>query len=91
MTSSPVKEINSLMNFAPAKAKGNLQENLAGNFSDAFSKASGQQSMTLQKDTAVQGNTKVQVQNTDRKGLEDQNWAPSGEILTYPAASKSIL
>ena len=49
MTSSPVKEINSLMNFAPAKAKGNLQENLAGNFSDAFSKASGQQSMTLQK------------------------------------------
>ncbi len=58
MTSSPVKEINSLMNFSPAKAKGNLQENLAGNFSDAFSKASGQQSMTLQKDTTVQGNTK---------------------------------
>ncbi len=78
MTSSPVKEINSLMNFAPAKAKGNLQENLAGNFSDAFSKASGQQSMTLQKDTAVQGNTKVQVQNTDRKGLEDNNTVKTG-------------
>ena len=78
MTSSPVKEINSLMNFAPAKAKGNLQENLAGNFSDAFSKASGQQSMTLQKDTTVQGNTKVQVQNTDRKGLEDNNTVKTG-------------
>lgn len=78
MTSSPVKEMNSLMNFASVKAKGNLQDNLAGNFSDAFSKASGQQSMILQNDHAVSGSTKVQVQNTDRKGLEESGAAKAG-------------
>ena len=50
MTSSPVKGMDPLMNFMSAKSKGNLPDNLSGNFSEAFSKASGQQNMVLQSE-----------------------------------------
>ena len=73
MTSSAVKELNPLMNFVQTKSKGNLQDNLGGNFTDAFSKASGQQNVAFQSANAVQGSTKVQVQNTDKKGLDNDN------------------
>ncbi len=71
MTSSPVKGMDPLMNFMSAKSKGNLQDNLSGNFSEAFSKASGQQNMVLQSEKQTQGSSKVQVQNTDKKGLDN--------------------
>lgn len=73
MTSSAVKELNPLMNFVQTKSKGNLQDNLGGNFTDAFSKASGQQNVAFQSANAVQGSTKVQVQNTDKRGLDNDN------------------
>lgn len=73
MTSTPVKEVNQLMNYVSGKPKGNLQDSIAGSFTDAFSKASGQQGMLLQKDGGVQGSTKVQVQNTDKKELPKAN------------------
>lgn len=79
MTSSPVKGMDTLMNFTSAKGKGNLSDNLAGNFSEAFSKASGQQNMTLQSDKQVQGSSKVQVQNTDKKGLDNSNAVKSDQ------------
>lgn len=75
MTSSAVKELNPLMNFVQTKSKGNLQDDLGGNFTDAFSKASGQQNVAFQSANAVQGSTKVQVQNTDKKGLDNDNGA----------------
>ncbi len=73
MTSSPVKGMDPLMNFMSAKSKGNLPDNLFGNFSEAFSKASGQQNMVLQSEKQTQGSSKVQVQNTDKKGLDNGN------------------
>lgn len=73
MTSSPVKGMDPLMNFVSAKSKGNLQDNLSGNFSEAFNKASGQQNMVLQSEKQAQGSSKVQVQNTDKKGLDNGN------------------
>lgn len=68
-----VKGINPLMNFVSVKSKGNLQDDLAGNFSDVFNKASGQKDMELSKDSPVKGSTKVQVQKQDTKGLDDGN------------------
>lgn len=73
MTSSAVKELSALMNFVQTKSKGNLQDDLGGNFTDAFSKASGQQNVAFQSANAVQGSTKVQVQNTDKRGLDNDN------------------
>lgn len=73
MTSSPVKGVDPMMSFVSAKGKGNLQDNLSGNFSEAFSKASGQQNMVLQSEKQTQGSAKVQVQNTDKKGLDNGN------------------
>ncbi len=73
MTSSAVKELNPLMNFVQTKSKGNLQDDLGGNFTDAFSKSSGQQNVAFQSANAVQGSTKVQVQNTDKRGLDNDN------------------
>lgn len=73
MTSSPVKGMDPLMNVMSAKSKGNLPDNLSGNFSEAFSKASGQQNMVLQSEKQTQGSSKVQVQNTDKKGLDNGN------------------
>lgn len=73
MTSSPVKGVNSLMNYTSAKGTGKSGEDLAGNFTDVFSKASGQQqSMILQNDNAVQGSSKVSVNSADKKGLENK-------------------
>ena len=87
MTSSAVKELNPLMNFVQTKSKGNLQDDLGGNFTDAFSKASGQQNVAFQSATAVQGSTKVQVQNTDKKGLDNDNGA---KVNTKEVKSQDI-
>ncbi len=87
MTSSAVKELNPLMNFVQTKSKGNLQDNLGGNFTDAFSKASGQQNVAFQSANAVQGSTKVQVQNTDKKGLDNDNGA---KVNTKEVKSQDI-
>ncbi len=73
MTNSQVKGINPLMNLVSVKAKGNLQDNLSGNFSDVFHKASGQKDIELANDSTVKGSTKVQVQKQDKKGLDDGN------------------
>ena len=87
MTSSAVKELNPLMNFVQTKSKGNLQDNLGGNFTDAFSKASGQQNVAFQSANAVQGSTKVQVQNTDKKGLDNDN---GSKVNTKEVKSQDI-
>ncbi len=87
MTSSAVKELNPLMNFVQTKSKGNLQDDLGGNFTDAFSKASGQQNVAFQSANAVQGSTKVQVQNTDKKGLDNDNGA---KVNTKEVKSQDI-
>lgn len=73
MTSSPVKGAGALVNYMASKPTGNMQEELAGNFTDAFSKATGQQNMMLQNDNAVKGTSQVKVNHTDRKGLDEQN------------------
>lgn len=72
MTSSPVKGAGALMNYVSAKATGNLQDELAGNFTDAFSKASGQQNMALQNENVVKGSSQVKVNHTDKKGLDER-------------------
>lgn len=87
MTSSAVKELNPLMNFVQTKSKGNLQDDLGGNFTDAFSKASGQQNVAFQSANAVQGSTKVQVQNTDKRGLDNDNGA---KVNTKEVKSQDI-
>ena len=73
MTSSPVKGAGALLNYVTSKTAGNMQEELAGNFTDAFSKATGQQNMALQNENAVKGASQVKVNHTDRKGLDEQN------------------
>jgi flagellar hook-length control protein FliK len=73
MTSSPVKSAGALLNYVSSKPTGNMQEELAGNFTDAFSKATGQQNMMLQNDNAVKSTSQVKVNHTDRKGLDEKN------------------
>ena len=73
--------------YINTKSKGNLQDNLGGNFTDAFSKASGQQNVAFQSANAVQGSTKVQVQNTDKKGLDNDNGA---KVNTKEVKSQDI-
>lgn len=72
MTSSPVKGAGALVSYVSSKPTGNTQEELAGNFTDAFSKATGQQNMMLQNENAVKGTSQVKVNHTDRKGLDEQ-------------------
>ena len=72
MIMTPVtKGINPLMGLRPPKQNGKLQDELSGSFSDAFSKATGQQNMSLQKDAGVKQNTQVKPGNTEQKGLDD--------------------
>ena len=70
------------MGYAAAKATGSMQEELAGNFTDAFSKASGQQNMSLQNENVVKGASQVKVNHTDRKGLDEQNAVKSENQTT---------
>lgn len=72
MTSSPVKGAGALMNYVSANAAATMQDNLTGNFTDAFSKASEQQNMSLQNENMVKGSSQVKVNHTDRKGLDEQ-------------------
>lgn len=66
MTSSPVKGLNSLINYASAKAAGKDRNDLSGNFTDVFSKASGKQNFVLQNDSAVQESHKVKTEYTQK-------------------------
>lgn len=73
--STPVKGINPLMNYASTKQAGNTSANLAGNFSDTFSKASGQadiQNTSLSNDNAVKS-SQVKVSHTDKRGLDTKD------------------
>lgn len=72
MTSTAVKGMNPLMNYVSSKQTENAADNLAGSFSEAFGKASGQNNM---QDFALQDDRKqssqVKVNHTDKKGLDD--------------------
>lgn len=72
MTNSPVKGTNPLMDFGSVMTKGRTPKDLAGNFTDAFSKASGQQNMQMQSEK-LPGSTQVKVEHTDRKNLNNAN------------------
>lgn len=78
MTSSPIKGVGSLMGYTSMKTNGNVQDELTGNFTDAFSKATGQQGMTLQNDNLVKGSSQVKVNHTDKRGLDGQNTVNTG-------------
>lgn len=57
MITTPVgKAVNPLLGFGSPVQAGKPQEELAGSFTDAFSKAKGQQNMVLQKDAGVKQN-----------------------------------
>ncbi len=57
MITTPVaKAVNPLLGFGSPVQAGKPQEELAGSFTDAFSKAKGQQNMALQKDAGVKQN-----------------------------------
>lgn len=71
MTSSAVKGVHSLPGYAQTKKAGNTPNDLMDNFTDAFSKASGKQNFSMQNDNSVQGSTKVQVNHSDKKGLDN--------------------
>lgn len=77
MVTTPVmKGINPLMGLGTARQAGKLKEELSGSFSDAFSKATGQQSMQLQnmqaRDNGVKQNTQVkQPGNAEQKAPDD--------------------
>ena len=78
MTNSPIKGVNPLLSFVSAKPTGSAMDNLTNNFSETFSKASGQQNMSLQNDNMVQGSSQVKVNHTDRKGLDTNASADTG-------------
>ena len=67
MTSTPLKNVNSLVNYVSTGRNGNVAGNLAENFTAAFSKATGQsgvQNIPLHNDKAVQS-TQVKVHKQD--------------------------
>ncbi len=70
-TTHVMKGVNPFMGYAQTKQAGNLQDGLTGSFTDAFSKATGQQNMTLQKDAGVKPNTQTKPNNADVKNPED--------------------
>jgi len=73
MTTTTVKGVNPLTDYASPRQAGNMPWELTGNFTDAFSKATGQQNMMLQKDSGVRESSQTKVNNTDKKGLDDRN------------------
>ncbi len=73
--STPVKGINPLMNYVSTKQTGSTPGNLAGSFSDTFSKASGQtdiQDTSLSNDNAVKS-SQIKVSRTDKRGLDTKD------------------
>lgn len=73
--STPVKGINPLMNYVSTKQTGSTSGNLAGSFSDTFSKASGQtdiQDTSLSNDNAVKS-SQIKVSRTDKRGLDTKD------------------
>lgn len=75
MTSSMVKRVSSLSGYLQPGKAGNVQNELMENFSDAFSKASGKQDFAAQNDNAVQGSSKLKVNHSDKKGLDNSQKA----------------
>lgn len=68
MTTTPVmKGVNPLLGLTSPKQAGGLQDELTGSFTDAFSKATGQQNMALSKDAGVKQNTQVKAGGTEQK------------------------
>ncbi len=73
--STPIKGINPLMNYVSTKQTGSTPGNLAGSFSDTFSKASGQtdiQDTSLSNDNAVKS-SQIKVSRTDKRGLDTKD------------------
>lgn len=70
-TTHVMKGVNPFAGYAQTKQAGNLKDGLTGSFTDAFSKATGQQNMTLQKDAGVKPGTQAKPSNTETKNLED--------------------
>ena len=75
MTTTPVgKGVNPLMGFGTPIQAGKPQEELTGSFTDAFSRAKGQQNMMLQKDAGVKQNMQNpqnKVNGTEQKVSDD--------------------
>ncbi|MBR6771683.1 MAG: flagellar hook-length control protein FliK, partial [Lachnospiraceae bacterium] len=69
--------MGTLASYAAGKAS-NRQDDLAGNFADAFGKATGQQ-MSYQSNNLVTGTSKMTVGHTDRKGLDSNKLSEAGE------------
>jgi Flagellar hook-length control protein len=73
-TTHVTKGVNPLMGFASPKQAGGLQDELTGSFTDAFSKATGQQNMSLSKDAGVKQNAQVKAGGTEQK-VQDETKA----------------
>lgn len=76
MTSTPVKGVNPLMNYVQTRQSAGTSDELAGNFTDAFSKASGQngtQQMISQTDRVVQNASQARVNSDTVKKPERDN------------------
>ena len=77
MTNTAIRGMGTLASYAAGKAS-NRQDDLAGNFADAFGKATGQQ-MSYQSNNLVTGTSKMTVGHTDRKGLDSNKLSEAGE------------
>lgn len=92
MLMTPVgKNTAQWMDFMQPKQAGNLKDGLAGNFTDAFSKATGQQNMALQKDAGIKQNAQAKPGSSEQKGLEDSKPVKikdSTETEKSPSAAK---
>lgn len=91
MTTTPVmKGVNPLTGFVSPKQAGNLKDGLTGSFTDAFSKATGQQNMTLQvqKDARVKQNTQVKPENSGQKNLDDNKSVKVKDSSNAQSSSK---
>lgn len=84
MTSTPVKGINTLMNYVQTK-QANAADSFADNFTDVFSKTSGQADLIQQNDK-LQSGAKVKVSYTDKKGLD--NAEPAVKEVKKPKLQK---
>lgn len=93
MTSTPLKNVGSLMNYVSAGSKGNTVNNLAQNFTDAFSKASGQpglQNMSLQNDKAIQS-TQVKVNKKELQTADTSNPVKKADQTDVKAETKDVI
>lgn len=78
MTNTAIRGMGTLASYAAGKASNRQDDDLAGNFADAFGKATGQQ-MSYQSNNLVTGTSKMTVGHTDRKGLDSNKLSEAGE------------